>query len=113
MDEVKHAKVIAFVSEAKFAAETFHADVADYEIGLRRSAVSDDGPLDVRDDGLHVGLIEAEDGGAVKRNAVHEFHEHGLNFFERAVLVEMLAVDGGDDGDDRRVVEKAAVAFVG
>src|SRR6476646_11993790 len=113
MDEVEHAEVVALIGEAKFAAETFHADVADDEIGLRGGSIGDDGALDAGNDRLDVGFLEAKYGGAVKRNAIHKFGEDGLNFLERRILVEMFAVDGGDDGDDGRVIEEAAVAFVG
>ena len=99
--EAEDAEVVAFVGQAEFAGEAVESDVADDEIGLTGGAVGEDGALDVGDDSLHVGFIEAEDGGAVKRNAIHELDEGVLNIFERGVLIEVLAVDGGDDGDDR------------
>src|SRR5882672_11830476 len=106
MDEIEQAEVFPFISETKFAAEAFHRNIADDEIGLGRSAISNDGALDAGNDGLNVGLVEAEDGGAVKRNAIYELGEDRLNLFERAVLVEMLAIDCGDDGDDGRVIKE-------
>ena len=51
---------------------------------------------------MDVGLIQAEDGGAVKRDAIYELKKRFLNVFERAVLIEVLAVNRGDHGDDRR-----------
>src|SRR5271163_3142388 len=77
------------------------------------SAVRDDGALHVRDDGLHVGLVKTEDGCAVKGDTIYELDEGVLNVFERGVLIEMLAVDGGDHRDYRSEHEEAAVAFVG
>src|SRR5882724_8272232 len=113
MNEAEHAEVVAFVGEAELAAQTFHGDVADNEVGLCGRTVRDDGALDVGNDGLDVRLIEAEDGGAVERNAIHKFGEDGLNFFERTVLSEMFTINCRDDGHDGCVVKEAAVAFVG
>src|SRR5689334_2696721 len=57
MDEIEHAEVVAFVGEAELAAEAFHGNVADDEVGLRGSAISNDGALHTGNDGLNVGLI--------------------------------------------------------
>src|SRR5882762_2425677 len=107
MNQTEGAEVFTFVGEAKFAAETFHDHIADDEVGLRRGAISNDGALDTGNDGLDVWLIETEDCRAVKRHAIDKLDEDGLNFFKGAVLIEMFAVDGGDDGDYRRVVKEA------
>src|SRR5580693_6662476 len=113
MHQVEHAEVFASEGKAEIAAEAFEADVADDEVGLAGRAIGNDGALHARNDGLDVGFVEAEDGGAVKRDAVDELDEGALDVFERDVLVEVLAVDGGDDGDDWGEHEEAAVAFVG
>src|SRR5207248_10599003 len=86
--------------------------VADEQVGLAGGAVSDDGSLDAGDDGLDGGLVDTENRRAVKRHAIHELNEGVLNIFERSVLMEMFAVDGGHDGDDRCEHQEAAVAFV-
>ena len=97
----------------EFADDAFEFYVADNQVGLTGGAVSNDGALDVRNDGLHVGLVEAKNGGAVKGDAIHKLSEGVLNIFERSVLIEMFAIDGGDYGDDRREEQEAAVALVG
>ena len=81
-------------------------DIGDDQVGLAGGAIGDDGALDAREDGLHVGLVEAQNGGAVERDAIDELREGVLNFLERGVVVEVFAVDGGDDGDDRRQSRK-------
>ena len=107
------AQIVAAIGQAETAGEAAQVDVADHQIGLARGAVGDHRARDVRDDGLHVGLVEAEHGGAVKRHAIDELRENVLNLLERGVMVEMLAIDGGDHGDHRREQQKCAVAFVG
>src|ERR1700681_1642701 len=102
MEELENTEVVAFVRQAKFAAEPLELDIADDEIGLARSSIGDDRALDVGNDGLHVGLIEAQNRRAVKWHAIDELHEAILNILERRILVEMLAVDGRDHGDYRR-----------
>src|SRR5690348_5948217 len=106
------AKVFTMVREAESALEAAQFNFADDEIGLAGSAVGYDRALHAREDGLHVGLVEAEDCGAVERHAIHEFEKRGLNLLERMVLVEMLAVDRGDDGDDGREQQKGTIAFI-
>ncbi len=62
---------------------------------------------------MHVGFIEAKNRRAIEGNAIHELQEGALNIFERGILVEMFAVNGGDHSDDRREHEEGAVAFIG
>ena len=112
MKEVEEAEVFAFVGEAEFAAEALVLDIADDQVGLGGDAISNDGAFDVGDDGLDVGLVDAQDGGAVERYAIDELREGVLDVFEGVILIEMLAVDGGDDGDDRGQQQESAVAFV-
>src|SRR5262249_16575643 len=83
------------------------------QVGLTGGAVSEDGALDAGDDGLNIGFVEAENGSAVERDAVDELGEGVLNIGERGVLVEVLAVNGGNNGYDGRKEEEAAIAFVG
>src|ERR1035438_8660631 len=102
MQQAEQAEACAREATTKFAVQAFKINVADDQIGLMGDAISDDRALDAGDDGLYVRLIEAENGGAVKRHAIDELHEDVLNFFERTILIEMFAVDGGDHGDDGR-----------
>ena len=113
MRQLEQAEVVASIGEAELAAQAFQFHVADHQVGLRGDAVGDDRALDVGNDGLDVGLVQAKDGGAVERNAIHEFGEAVLDIFQGGVLIEMLAVDGGDHGDDWREQQEAAVALVG
>src|ERR1700722_16117608 len=113
MQQAKHAEVVAFEGQAKFAIQAFQINVADDQIRLRRNAIGDDRALYRGNDGLHVGFVKTQNGGAVKRHAIDELNENFLNFFERGVLVERLSVDGGDDRDDRSKQQEAAIAFIG
>src|SRR5258708_29423146 len=113
MEELENAEVIAFVGQAKFAPKPFQLDLADDQISLAGGAVSDDGALHIGNDGLHVGLVEAENRRAIEGHAIDELYEGVLNIFERGILIEMFPVDGGDNGDHRCKEQKSAVAFVG
>ena len=73
--QVKHSQVFAAIGQPEAAGEAAEFDVADHQVGLAGGAVSDDGALDARHDGLHVGLVEAEHGGAVKGHAIDELGE--------------------------------------
>ena len=113
MRQTEEAEVLAFEGETKLTRKALKLHVTDDEVRLTRRAISEDGPFDVGDDGLNVGFVEAQDRCSVKRHAVDELDEGILNIFERTILMEMFAVDGGDDGDDRREKQEAAVTFVG
>ena len=100
------------IRQAETAFEAREFNFADDEIGLPRDAVGDDGTFHAGQNRLHVRLIKTENDRAVKRDAIHKFEKHGLNFLERVVLIEMFAVDGGDDGDDGSEQKEGTIAFV-
>src|SRR6516162_2412608 len=83
MRQVEKAEIFALVGKAEFAGEPLQLDVADDEVGLARSAVSDDRALDLGDNGLNVRFIQAKDRGAVKRNPVDELKKRVLDIVER------------------------------
>src|SRR5690242_6024037 len=113
MRQAEDAQIIALVSQTEFAAHALQLDVADDQVGLGGSAIGNDGALDVGDDGLDVGFVQAKDGCAVEGDAVHKLGESILNVYERGVLVEVLAIDGGDDDNHRGEEQESAVAFIG
>src|ERR1700756_3221192 len=113
MRQTEDAEVFAFIGEAEFARKSLQLNVADDQVGLARRAIRKDGPLNTGNDRLNVGLIEAKDCGAVKRYTIHKLDKGALNVFERAVLIEVFAVYGGNHSDDRREQQEAAIALVG
>src|SRR5260370_28971235 len=113
MRQTKDPEIFTFVGNAKFARKSLQLNVANDQVGLARRAISKDGPFHIGNNGLNIGLVEAEDCGAVKRHTIHELNESILNVFERAVLVEMFAVDGSDDSYDRCEQQETAIAFIG
>ena len=83
-------------------------------IGLRREAVGDDAMVrQARDHLLHRGMVDAQHREAIERNVRNELVVAGDHRLGGAPVIEMLRVHIGDDGDDRRQPQKAAVAFVG
>src|SRR5206468_4327564 len=76
------------------------------EVSARLEAVRDDALLDPRNQHLDVGLVEAEDRGAVEGYLVDELDERLADRLEGAVVVEMLGVDRGDDRDRRRELQE-------
>src|ERR1700675_3596367 len=108
--QAEAAERFALKSQLEFADQAFEFYIADHQIGLAGRAVGDDGALDVRHDGLHVDFVETEYGRAVKWHAIHKLDERVLNVFERSVLIEVLAIDGGDHRHNGRKQKKTAVA---
>ena len=100
------------IFQAKFARKTVQLHVADDQIGLARRAVGNHRPLHARQNRLHVRLVQAKHDRAIERNAIRELEKRLLNFLERGVLVEVLAVNRGDDGDHRRKQQERAVALI-
>jgi len=63
---MEESEVFAFEGETKLTRKALELDVTDDEVRLTRRAISEDGPFHVGDDGLNVGLVEAQDRGSVK-----------------------------------------------
>ena len=69
-------------------------------VGLRRKAVGDDPPvLHLGQQRLHLGMIEAQNAGAVERNVLDELDECRADAVEVAIMIEVFGVDVGDDAD--------------
>src|SRR5258708_34759058 len=112
MRQPEQAEIFAPVSQPELALQTFQLHIADYQIGLTRSSIRNDGTLHAGNDRLHVGLIDTENRRTVKWHAIHKLDEGALNILERGVLVEVLAINRGYYSDHRREHEEAAIALV-
>ena len=89
-------------------------DILAAHIGLGGEAVGDDAPVaHARDDRLHLGMIDAQQGRAVERHVLDELDERVLDRVEAAIMIEMLGIDIGDDRDRAVEPQEAAVALVG
>src|SRR6266700_288822 len=98
--------------EARTAAHRHQIDQA--RVGLRILAIGDDAAiLDLADQSLHHGVIDAHHGETVERHVLDEIAERVLHRFEGLEVIEMLGIDIGDDGDIGRQFQEGAVAFVG
>src|SRR5580658_8852746 len=109
---MENPQIVAMIFQAEFASQAAELDVADCQVRLAGGSVGYHRPLHTRQDRLHVGLVEAQNHRAVKWHAIDELQEHILNFLERVVMVQMLTVNGGDDGDHRREQQERAVTLV-
>src|SRR6266849_109752 len=112
MCQPEQPKMFAFVSQPELALQAFQLHIANYEIGLTRSSISNDGTLHTGNDRLHVGLIDAEDRRTVEWHAIHKLNESVLNIFQRCVLVEVFAINGSHYSDYRCKHQEAAIALV-
>src|SRR5882724_4066516 len=108
----KHPQILAFVRQAKFRSQSAHFHVADHQIRLRRSSIRNNRPLHIRNNRLHVRLVQAQNRRPIKRHAVHKLKERLLNVFERGILVQVLAVNRRNHRHYRREHQEAPVAFV-
>ena len=89
-------------------------DIGQPHVGLRILAIGDDAAvLDLADQLLHRGMVEAHDREAVERQVLDKGAEGLLDRVKGLEMIEMLGVDIGDDGDVGRQFQKGAVAFVG
>src|SRR5277367_1787167 len=110
VEQTEQAEVFAAIREAELAVEALQLYVADDQVRLAGSAVGDDWSLHIGQNGLDVGLIEAEDRRAIKGYAVHELHKRALNISKGTVLVEVFSIDCSDNGNDGRKHQEAAIA---
>src|SRR6185437_9937093 len=110
--QTENPQIIAAICKAKLTRQPLQPHVRNHKIGLHRSAVCDHRPLDARNNRLHVGLVNAKNRAAVKRNSIRKLQKDLLNFFERAVLIEVLAIDRCNHRDHRREQKERAIALV-
>ena len=107
------AELAALVEDGRRAREPLEAHVPGEDVGLGREAVGDEPPLELGDDALQVRVVEAEDDRAVERDLVGEADERLLDLLDVRIVVEVLGVDVGQDGDERGEEEERPVALVG
>ena len=95
------AERLAATERLEVRVEPGELDVLRAVVGLPRDAVGHVAARDLREDRLHVRVVEAEHREPVERDLVGELHEGFLHLLVRAVVIEVLGVDVGDDGDGR------------
>ncbi len=61
---------------------------------------------------LDVFVVQAQNRRAVERHLLDEFEERCADLDDGRVMIQMFAVDVGDDGENRAELEKRAVAFI-
>ena len=67
----------------------------------------------LRGQGADLVVFKAQDGQAFFRvELLDELLESGDDVFQRAVMVHMVGVDIGDDGDIRVLLEESPIAFI-
>jgi hypothetical protein len=89
-------------------------EINEPRVGLRVFAVGDDAAiLDLADDALHHGMVDAHHREAVERHVLDKTAERLLHRVEGFEMIEMLGIDIGDDGDVGRQLQEGAVALVG
>ncbi len=83
-------------------------------VGLLVEAVGEDGLGDEGHNLAHVGVVQAQHGDAVERQALGEFDEGLLQLGEAVVVgLHVVGIDVGDDFDDRRQIEERGIRLVG
>src|SRR5579884_1619151 len=110
--EMEGAELGATGADGELAFGRGQDDVFDFEIDLRGASVGDGAAANGGEDLLDVFIFNAEDRRAIERNFIDELGEGVLNIGESRVMIQMLAVDVGDYGDDGRELKKRSVAFV-
>ena len=69
---------------------------------------------DVVHDGLHTGVVRADDGRAVKRHAVQELHKRGFELGQvMAIGFHVVGVDVGHHRHHGQEVQKRSIRLVG
>ena len=81
-------------------------------VSLRAEAVSHAASFEQRDDRLHVRIVETQHGRTVERHFVDEIREARTHVVHVVVVVHVLAIDVGDDGDRRRQHQERSIALV-
>ena len=102
-----------FDHDVEIGAAAVELEVDRPHVGVGADTVGDDAAVgDARQQRLDLGMVEAQHGEAVERDVLDEAHESVAQRVEGAVVVEMLGIDVGHDGDGRWQAQEGAVGFV-
>jgi hypothetical protein len=91
--ELERPEGLALGQQDRGAAELVEGEIAGREVRLGGEAVGDDAALDLGDDALQVGVVEAQDDRAIERDLVGKVDERLLEVVDAPVLVEVLPCD--------------------
>ena len=93
--------------------QSLHPELARLPVGLGRRTVGDEALADLRQEGPHVHVVDAQDREAIERHAMDELQVRLTHPLHVAVEIEVLAVDVRHHGNDRGEKEEGPVALVG
>ena len=92
---------------------TIEPEVDGADVSLRAEAIGQQAPVrEFREHPLHDRMINAQRGKAVERDVLHKALEGIAHTVERAVIVEVIGIDVGNDSDGCGQAQERAVAFV-
>jgi hypothetical protein len=111
--QVKAAQIGGAVAQVEIAGKSVEGQFGGFHVGLGGGSIGDDAAPDVGQNALHVGVVQADDRGAVKRHLVDEFDEGGADGFDGRIVIDVFAIDVGDHRQDGGEFQEGAVAFVG
>ena len=89
------------------------AHVGDAKVGAFAGAIGNDAATNTGENAAEIIIVIARHHHAVKGNVVEEVDEGVLDVGHVAIAVHVLAVDVGDDCEDRPEFQEGAVALVG
>src|SRR5579884_3071157 len=99
---MKCAKLRTAAANGELAFGRTEGDVLDFEIDLRGAPVGDGAAANGGEDLLDIFIFHAKDRRAIERNFVDELGESVLDIGKVRVVVQVLAINVGDDSDDGR-----------
>ena len=102
----ERAQVVAMPANAKCAGRRFVHHAVNFKIHLRVSSIGNGAPPHSREDLLNIFVFHAEDHSAVERNLVNELSKRGPDGFNGRVVVQMLAINIGDNRHNRGKLEE-------
>ena len=97
----------------KCGGEPILANVMGSQVHLRIRAVGLHLAFEQRQHLGHVRVIHAGEDGTIEGHLVREFREGRPDFLDVLVVIQVLAIDIGDDGEGGIQHQEASVAFVG
>src|SRR5262249_23624662 len=107
------AELLSAMDDLEAAGQPRQMDAPGHQVRARGEAIRDEPLLEPGNEHLDVRLIEAEHSRAIERHLVDEGQEALADRLERAPVVEVLGVDGRDDGDRGGERQERAVRLVG
>src|SRR6202044_2523274 len=110
--QMKRPQVVTARSNREAALESAAIHVSDLQSGLLAASVSNDAAIHQGKKLLNVLVVQAQDGRPVERHLLNKLEECGADLHNGRIVIQVLAIDVRNHGQDRAQLQERSIALV-